>query len=256
MGYGRYLLRILTMVVVSTSGGWIANPSFAQTVQTIRIVADPWPPFGGSELPKGGISLDVIATVLRRAGYDVETVIVPWQRALDGVKNGTYDVLGNIFYSTELAQQLAFSAPFFETEVRFMQRRGANLKFSDLDSLRPYEIAVGAGYLYESAFDAADYLQKTDVTEVIQGARMVASGRVDLTLDSIDVLEYIINTQAPEIGPQVEILPNRLTVRKLHMAVRLDLPERNQLISDFNRVLKQMREEGALDELLAKHRND
>lgn len=233
----------------------LAAPCMVHAQQVIRVVADPWPPFGGADLPARGISLDVITTVLTRAGYSVETAIVPWQRALDGVKGGTYDVIGSVFYSTELAEDVVFSDPFYQTEVRFMRQRGTAPTFTDIASLQPYTIAVGAGYLYEEGFDSAAYLRKTEVTEVIQGVRMVAAGRIDLTLDSVDVLEYIIHTQEPELSTLVEILPQPLSVQEIHMAVRPGLPGASALLADFNRVLHQMREEGALDELLAKHRS-
>lgn len=241
-------------VIATVLGLLVLTTSPAQARETIRVVADPWAPFGGEDLPGGGISLDVISTVLSRAGYTVDTHIVPWERALDGVRTGDYDVIGSLFYLPELEDDLTYSEPFYESEVRFLQRRGAGLSFSDLDSLRPYSIAVGAGYLYEEAFDRADYLRKTEVTTVVQGVQMVASGRVDLTLDSVDVLRYVIAQEAPELADLVEVLPNPLSVQPIHMAVRRDLESSDQLIADFNRVLARMRADGTLEELLARHR--
>ena len=169
----------------------------------VNVVVDPWAPFGGAELHNGGISLDVISTVLTRAGYDVETHIVPWQRAIEGTKKGRYDVLGNLFYEPEMETHLTYSAPFYQSEVRFVRQRGTNHTYVTLDSLRSLSIAVGAGYLYEEEFDRAVYLRKTEVTSVIQGLRMVANGRVDLTLDSVDVLNFVISQNAPELADDI-----------------------------------------------------
>lgn len=218
------------------------------------MVADPWAPFGGEDLPNGGISLDVISTVLTQAGYQVETAIVPWERALAGARAGTFDVVGNLFYLEELEEYLAYGSPFYESEVRFLRRVGTSHSFHDLESLRRYSIAVGAGYFYEDAFDRADFLNKTIVTTVVQGVRMVASGRVDLTLDSVDVLNYVIAKEAPELADQVEVMPMALATRAIHMAIRKDHPVQAQIRRDFNRVLSQMQKDGSLDELLDKHR--
>lgn len=252
----------MSLVLLSVLGHPDAMSAQAQAVDetgpqpALSVVVDPWPPFGGRDLPRDGISLDVIAAVLTRAGYAVETDIVPWRRALDGVRSGTYDGIGNIFRRPALESELAFSDPFFETEVRFVKKSGATATYSDLQSLRPYSIAVGAGYLYEPAFDADDRLRKTTVTNVIDGVRMVAAGRIDLTLDSIDVLNHIIHREDPSLEAQIEILPQTLTTQQIHFAVRRDLPGYEVLIADFNRVLAEMREEGTLDALLAKHRTD
>lgn len=221
----------------------------------VRVVVDDWPPFGGEDLPEGGISLDVITTVLERAGYDTTTEILPFARILNGARNGAYDIVGNLFFEEDLQAHLTFSDPFYETEVRFVQQRGSDHQFTDLESLRPYSIAVGEGYFYEDDFDEAEDLQKVVVTTTIQGIRMVASGRVDLTLDSRDVIDHAIRTEAPALAEQVVYLPRALTVRQIHMAVRNDLPGRDKLLADFNRVLAEMRADGSLDSLLVKHRN-
>jgi polar amino acid transport system substrate-binding protein len=220
---------------------------------TIRVVADEWAPFGGQDLPNGGISLDVISAVLTRAGYTVSVEIVPWERAVQGTQDGTYDVLGNLFKDVELEKTMTFSDPFYNTEVRFVQKAGGEIEYSSLDSLRPYTIAVGAGYLYEEAFDHADDLRKHEVTTVVQGVRMVASGRVDLTLDSMDVINHVLRNSAPELAEQVTFLSRPLSTRNVHMGVRNDLPVREKLVGDFNRVLAEMQADGSLDGILAKH---
>lgn len=228
--------------------------ALAAEQRVIRAVVDDWAPFGGEQLPNGGISLDVMTTVLERLGYEVKPSIVPWERAVEGVKTGDYDVIGNIFYLPELEESITFSQPFFESEVRFIQRRGSGYTFSDLNSLRPYSIAVGAGYFYEEGFDNAEYLNKREVTTVLQGIRMVAGGRVDLTLDSADVLQHLISTELPELADDLEILPTPLAVQHIHMAVRNDFESSEELLASFNSILAEMRADGSLSELFSKHR--
>lgn len=219
----------------------------------IKAVVDEWAPFGGENLPNRGISLDVMITVLERAGYQVEAEIVPWERALSGVKNGTYDVIGNLFFDAELQSDLTFSRPFYETEVQFIQQKGGAANYSDIESLRPYSIAVGEGYLYEDNFDRADFLNKRVVTTVVQGVRMVANGRVDLTLDSSAVINHVINQEAPELADKVEFLPKALAKQEIHMAVRNNFPEKEKLLETFNSILNDMKADGSLEELLKKH---
>ncbi|MEM6988097.1 MAG: transporter substrate-binding domain-containing protein, partial [Pseudomonadota bacterium] len=98
--------------------------SLVQAGNTVRAVVDEWAPFGGQDLPNRGISLDVMDAVLTRAGYQMDAEIVPWERALSGTQNGSYDVIGNLFPGPETAEFLYFSDPIYETEVKFVQRRG------------------------------------------------------------------------------------------------------------------------------------
>ena len=219
----------------------------------ITIVADEWPPFSGASLPNGGISLDVISSVLTRAGYDVTTEVLPWARIMDGSRRGDYDIVGSLFYDPEIATYMTYGDPFFTTEVRFVRPAGTGFEVDGLDSLRPYSIAVGDGFLYEEEFDRADHLNKVVVTTTMQAVQMVAFGRVNLTLDSVEVLNHSIDQASPPIRDQLEILPYVLAEHDIHMAVRNDLPGRADLVSAFNETLAEMRADGSLDALLRRH---
>lgn len=83
---------------------------------------------------------------------------------------------------------------------------------------------------------------------------MVAYGRVDLTLDSVDVLNHSIRSDAPELRERVEVLPFVLERQNIHMALRLDFPNREKVLNDFNAALAKMRQDGILDAVLEKHR--
>ena len=224
--------------------------------RTLTVVADEWPPFSGEALPGGGMSLDVISTVLRRAGYTVDTRVVPWARIIDGARNGQFDIVGSLFADAELAQFLSYGTPFYTTEVQLVQPVGGTHRFTTVEDLRPYAIAVGEGFLYEDEFDHAEYLNKVVVTTTLQAVQMVAYGRVDLTLDSVDVVRYIIDEIDPSLVERVTFVPGVLAAQELHMAVRSDLEGSAQIVADFNRTLAEMRADGSLDALLSKHVHD
>ena len=244
-------MNILKTALAICFLAWSAIP--ARAGDTITIVADEWPPFSGENLHNGGISLDVIATTLRRAGYTVETAILPWARIMDGARKGEHDVVGSLFFDPDIAQYMTYGESFYQTEVKFVQKKGAGLSVQGLDSLRPYSIAVGDGFLYEEQFDRADYLDKVVVRTALQGILMVAHGRADLTLDSQEVIRYSVHNHAPEIADDIEFLPGALATHDIHMAVSNTLPNREDVVADFNRVLAEMRADGSLAELLAKH---
>lgn len=105
---------------------------------------------------------------------------------------------------------------------------------------------MGEGVLYEESFDRAEYLNKVNVTTALQGLKMVAYGRVDLTLDSIDVLNHARRTDAAELRDPVELLPFVLERQHIHMALRKDFPNRERVLADFNTVLREMQRDGSL----------
>ena len=217
------------------------------------MVADEWPPFSGSELPGKGISLDVTRAVLERAGYDVQTAILPWARIVNGAQTGEYDIITSLFASAEMQKILHYSEPFYTTEIKFIQQKGGDISFQGLSSLTPYSIAVGAGFLYSPEFDGAEFLNKFEVTTTLQGIQMVAAGHVDLTLDSTDVLRHSILRSDPSLGDQIDMLEPALATQNIHMAVSKFRPDHATIVAEFNRALEEMQADGSFAELLKKH---
>ncbi|WP_147111037.1 ABC transporter substrate-binding protein [Tateyamaria sp. syn59] len=220
---------------------------------TIRVVADEWPPFSGAELPEQGMSLHVISAVFEHAGYTVVSDVLPWARIMDGVRRNEYDVVGSLFFDPGLTEFLEYSQPFYATDVQLVQRIGGSHSFTSVADLAPHSIAVGDGFLYEDEFDKADYLNKVTVTTTLQALQMVAFGRADLTLDSVDVVNYAMRTLDPSLDDQLEFVPGVMTSQEVHMAMRKDFPNRDQILSDFNASLQAMQSDGTLSDILAVH---
>lgn len=252
----RALARIPALAVLGAILLLGASNQADANPKTLTVVADEWPPFSGERLPGKGMSPDVIVQVLHRAGYQAKVAILPWARIMHGARTGTgnFDIVGSLFFDPELTELMTYSQPYVETDVRFVRRVGADVEFSGLDSLRPYSIAVGDGFLYEDKFDRASFLNKIVVTTALQGVQLVAAGRADLTLDSIDVVNYAVSVQDASLQGKVELIEGVLATHGVHMAVMRNVPNGAQIIADFNRALRDMRADGSLDHLIAKHR--
>lgn len=227
-------------------------PSLADQ-KTLTIVADEWPPYSGEQLPNRGLTLDLISAVLKRAGYDPQVSVEPWARIMEGAKNGRYDIVGSLFLTDDLKDTMVYSDSYYDTDVRFLKPVGSAFDYTGLSALKPYRIAVGDGFLYEDAFDKADFLNKLVVTTTLQTVQMVAYERADLTLDSQEVIQFALNKEAPELKGKVEFVKSPLATRGIHMAVRQSLPNHQAIVADFNRELALMRQDGSYDALVARH---
>lgn len=219
----------------------------------LRLAGNPWPPFTDGQLANGGLAVDLVSTALRRAGHTTEYVEVPWARVLRGLQLGDYDVAVAAWYSAERTHYGLFSEPYLVNRVRFLRRTGMPIEFTDLDSLRPYSIAVVRGYSYDAAFDAAQQLSKVPVLEFAMGARMLAAGRVQLTLEDELVVQYHLNRDLQEIRASVEFIEAPLSENNLHILVRRSHPLHQQLVHDFNRNMAGMREDGAYARIYRRH---
>lgn len=221
--------------------------------QTLRLVADPWPPFNDQTLLNNGVASDLVSTALTRAGYVTSYVEVPWERAVRGLQRADYDVLINAWYSDERATFGYYSQPYLINRIRFLQRKGANIKFEQLPDLYPYSIAVVRGYAYSSEFDQDTRLSKVGVLSFETGARMLHAKRVGLTLEDEFVARYHLGRELSGIRDELEFLPQPLSENGLHILVSRLHPEHRQIAEAFNRAIEAMRADGSYAEILQRH---
>lgn len=232
---------------------WLSPTEVMSDQATLTIVADEWPPFSGQDLPNKGMSLDVISTVLERAGYEVETAVLPWARIMAMTAANDVDIVGSLFFDPTMTKHVTYAEPFYETDVRLVRRIGSDHQFEGVKELMPFAIAVGAGFLYQDEFDKAEYLNKIEVTTTLQGMQMLAAGRVDLTLDSSDVINHVLRHDDPSLAGKIELAPGALVTQQIHMAVGNSVEGRDKIVADFNRTLAEMRLDGSLADLVRVH---
>ncbi len=227
--------------------------SLDAAADTLRLVADPWPPFNDQRLPNNGLASDLVSTALARAGYATRYVEVPWERAVRGLQRSDYDLLINAWYTEERAHFGYFSAPFLVNRIRFLRRKGSAIRFEQLSDLYPYRIAVMRGYAYSAEFNGDARLHKVGVGSFASGARMLQAGRVELTLEDEIVARYHLGRELSGIREQLEFLPQPLSENGLHILVRRSHPQHRQIAEAFDRAIAAMRSDGSYAAILQRH---
>ncbi|MGQ7960650.1 substrate-binding periplasmic protein [Pseudomonas sp. SP16.1] len=220
---------------------------------SLRLVANPWPPFNDQTLPGNGLSSELVEQALHRAGYDSQYLEVPWQRTLLGLKRGHYDVLINAWYSAERAEFGYFSQPYLINRIRFLQRKGAGIQFEKLADLYPHRIALVRGYAYAREFDSDPHLLKVGVSSFATAARMLHARRVQLTLEDELVARYHLDRELRGIRDELEFLPLPLSENGLHILVRRSHPQHREIVSRFDRAIQAMHEDGSYAAIFARH---
>lgn len=240
-------LRCLALLLTLLAGA-------SASAEHLRLAGDAWPPFTDQSLADNGLAVDLVSTALRRAGYTSEYVEVPWARVLRGLEQGDYDVIAAAWYSAERTRFGLFSEPYLVNRIRFLKRKGADpQQYSSLADLRPYSIAVVRGYSYSPAFDQEQGLTKVPVLEFGMGARMLAAGRVQLTLEDELVAQHHLKRELKEVQNALEFLPEPLSESPLHILVRRSHPQHQQIVEDFNRAIAQMRADGTYQRIYQRH---
>lgn len=225
----------------------------ASASERLRLVADAWPPFTDASMLNGGLATDIVSTALRRAGYATHYEQVPWARAMLGVSAGRYDVLVNAWFSEERTRIGQYSAEYLLNRIRFLRRKDTSITYQSLAQLNDYLIAVVRGYAYFPAFDDAPNLRKFPVHNFSMAARMLAIGRVDLTLEDEYVARHNLAQEPAQVRDVIEFVPGSLAQNSLHILVSLKNPRHAEIVAAFDREIAAMKADGSYDELIRLH---
>ena len=221
--------------------------------QKLRLAGDAWAPYSDVSLLNGGLSTDLIRTALGRAGYATEYEQVPWARAVHGVSEGRYDILINAWYSEERTRIGQFSGEYLINRLRFLKRKTSSIDYQNLTQLHPYSIAVVRSYAYSPAFDGDVDLKKVLVASFSTAVRMLAAGRVELTVEDEYAARFALSREPDEVRDNVEFLPKSLSENSLHILVSLKNPEHEKIVADFDKAIAAMKADGTYDKLFKLH---
>ncbi|MDX1366268.1 substrate-binding periplasmic protein [Pseudomonas sp.] len=221
--------------------------------QTLRLVADPWPPFTDQTLLNNGVASDLVSSALGRAGYATEYAQAPWERAVRGLQRSDYDVLINAWYTEERASFGYFSQPYLINRIRLLRRKGSAIQFEQLSDLYIQRIAVVRGYAYSAEFNGDPLLYKIGVGNFTSAARMLHAKRVELTLEDEFVARFHFARELSGIRDELEFLPQPLSENGLHILIRRSHPDHQQIAEAFDRAIVAMRADGSYAAILQRH---
>ena len=159
---------------------WNALPASEQnqpnSERTIRVVMDDnYPPyvFRNAEGKLQGILIDEWKLWSKKTGTPVDLVAMDWADALDGMKNGEYDVIDTTFYSEERETWLDFSEPYATIQVPIYYNTELT-GITGVSSLRGFTVGVKAGdscIPILQRYGVSQILEYTSYEEIIDAAK-------------------------------------------------------------------------------------
>jgi len=201
-----------------------------------------------------GIDVDIIREICKRHGLEAEFKDLPWKRGLNDVEKGNVDGMFPLFRTEERTKFMYFPSEYIDTvKTIILIQKGSDVKISNLNDLKEKKVATVAGFSYGPIFDAYTELKKEECNEMETQAKMLNKGRVaaavvpDLPFGFIskqlgfhDKFEtaYIISEDHNYVGFSMK-LPG----------------EKGKLLAEkFEQSLRQLRQEGVEEKILAKYR--
>ncbi|MGD2270613.1 MAG: transporter substrate-binding domain-containing protein, partial [Desulfobacterales bacterium] len=238
-----FAMCIALTIHISLLPGLIEAPLWANEKQ-ITAVTTQWPPYMGIRLIDKGFLPEVLVEAFDKFGYTVTVEFRPWARALDDVKNGHKDILCGVYYTREREEFLAYSQPITEAQDVLFMKEGRDITYQQLTDLKPYKMGVLRGAAHGKEFDAADFLNKEEVTHYGQNIRKLLVDKIDLMAGPRDVINFIIKRDYPQFVDKILVVNPPLSTNKVYFGFSKKVAKHQELLNVFNEGLDLIKKEG------------
>lgn len=233
--------------------------TFSNTSKKITAAADPWPPFVDDKNPSDGLSLEIIRAAYKTQGYEVEMVYVPWARAEAGVKDGTYDILPDVWINEDRKKEMLFSNYYATNDIKFIKQKMNPFQYNGLNSLKGKNIGVIRGYGYDEEFLNSKLFTREEAGNLIQNIRKLIAQRIDLTLEDEIVATHLIREydlsvpSSQALLPRIEFVKTPLSTNYMYISAGYKNPRHKEIIEAFNKGLKIIKENGTYETIFKKY---
>ncbi len=230
---------------------WCCSAYSAERI--VSAASDPWPPFTDPDHPSQGLSLEIVRAALGTEGYEVTMRFMPWARAEEGTRQGTYDIVPNTWMTEERKKVFFFSEPYAENRISFIRRRGEPFEYDGLESLKGFVVGVVRGYGYEESFLQASGFVREEASDFLTNIRKLLAGRIDMTLEDEMVARHLLANDEGEYAEKIEFVAEPLVVKRLYVVCGLSNPRHREIIEAFNRGLLSIRADGTYDRIMSSY---
>ncbi len=198
-----------------------------------------------------GPIVDIITSVFNDLGIPVETLILPWPRAIHMMKTGDLDVILTMFYTPERAEYMTYTIPYTQAYLSVFVKKGREFPYSKWEDLIG---RLGLAVLGDSIGADFDKFSKDNfkfyyVDTLQQIVKMLDIERGDYTIQVKRAMEIKI----AQMGYQDKVVPLNVSVSKQdsHITFSNKSPFLKYL-PKVNQRIQEMRDNGTIDKMLEK----
>ncbi|RED53901.1 substrate-binding periplasmic protein [Aestuariispira insulae] len=219
----------------------------------VRITAAEFAPYIGAELPEKGWAWEVASLVLNEQGYRPELHIMPWARAVELTRIGKMDGLYMANRNPEREEWAVFTNPVGQEVSVLFKLRDRPIDYVHLSDLGPYSIGTHRGASIIGLLED-EGLTVRPLRGFSQGIKELERQQLDLFVGDRMVTTHILKTQfPPDYATMIDFLPKAILKADLHLALSRKTRDHEKIRSEFNRGLKQIRDDGRYEAILERH---
>ncbi|WP_163832570.1 substrate-binding periplasmic protein [Spartinivicinus ruber] len=225
--------------------------------ESISIRADEWYPMNGDPASdKPGFMIEIAQKVFGAKNIKVDYRLMPWERALSSVRDGTYDCVVGAYPSD--APDFVFPKENWGQDVTGIYViAGDSWRFSDLNSLLTRKVAVIGGYSYDDELDKLIASRK-DVFKSVSGnnalennIKKLLGGRVNTLIESVAVAEAKLESMDKK--GNALLAGTYGEANNIYFACSPAKESSKQLVEIADEGIQQLRDSGDLKTIMAKY---
>ena len=221
---------------------------------TVSLSTGDWPPYFDRRADDKGLLAQIIREAYGQVGIDVDYTFLPWSRALDMTRQGSYDGSAAWSCTSTRADDFHFSDPILPLYYVFFHGEDRNFHWQQLDDLEGLTVGLTQDYAYgrQLALAQARGLVRAETTASDESnLRKLLAGRIDLfPLDPLTGLAMINRLFSESEAQQLTYHPNPIRRASYHLIFPLDQEKSRELRQQFNQGLDALKRSGRLEEIL------
>ncbi len=195
--------------------------------KTITFVNDPFPPYVVVDQAKtqapSGIAIDKVRSITEKIGdVKFEIEVMPWERCLKEVADGSKDAILHLLYSDERAKTYHYTLPYLKERLVIVYPRNRfpkGITWKNLSDLSGYRIIGTRGYFYNKEIEQAlrDGILKLDLSSYYEdNFNRILKDRGDIFFSNESVAKEHIKRHGLE--NKVGIAEKPIDIINYHMA--------------------------------------
>ncbi|MDN7244673.1 transporter substrate-binding domain-containing protein [Planococcus shenhongbingii] len=197
-----------------------------------------------------GFDADIAKEVADRLGVEVEFVAQEFSGMIAGLQAEKFDVvISQMTITDERKEQMDFSDPYITNQVKVIVSED-NDSITAVEEFKGKDIGVGLGtndetYLRTELMPEVGEFNIMTYDDVITTLKDLDAGRVDATINNM----YAIKPVVEQNGFKIKAVGEPIKSDQAGIAARKGNEE---LITELNRILAEMKEDGTYNEIFVK----
>ncbi|MED4583571.1 transporter substrate-binding domain-containing protein [Brevibacillus choshinensis] len=240
IGIGLLIGMVLLMIMGMTI------PSEVHQEKVIRIAGDNnFPPFEyfAQSGVFSGFNVDIMNAISIETGMRIEFIPLPWNEALEALRNGQVDAVQGMKYSPARDKLYDFSAPYFLSSQGIFVRTD-NMHIFEIGDLNGRKVSIQKA---DIAGDLFRELQKTNFIETDsqeEAVQLLLDGKVDAFVGNRITGQYFLQKNNQQ--SQIKIVGDPINPTNYGVAV---LPKNVQLLTEINKAILKIKQNGTYDKI-------